>query len=179
MVNFNRPVWSLLGWACVAGGTFGAGVVYGQYAANTYVTIPHYGAGAGPQTGEPPPAEPQPEWAKRVEQKVDKLLKLLEELDDKTPDKAAPVAAGNALQSAAETCARCHAADNFKAKGDGFQLFNDKGEFRELSDRDVRKIVKELEGRTMPPPKSGNNLREDEYSALIGAFKPTTNGRKQ
>jgi mono/diheme cytochrome c family protein len=174
MVNFSRPVWSLLGWACVAAGTFGAGVVYGQYANGT-ITVPLYGAGAAPAATE---GEPQPEWAKRVESKVDKLLKLLEELDDKTPDKAAPVAAaGNALQAGAEACAKCHAADNYKEKGDGFQLFTADGSFREFSDRDVRKILKELESGTMPPPKSSVKIAGPERAALVEAFKPT-NGRK-
>jgi mono/diheme cytochrome c family protein len=139
------------------------------------VTLAHYGAGLGPAADAP--VDVQPEWAKRLEAKVDKLLKLIEEEAAKGADEAAPVAgagrtAGSNLQAGAEVCAKCHAADVFKADGGGFQIFTDKGEFRDFSERDLRKIVAELEGQTMPPPKSKVALPKAQHDALLEAFKP-------
>jgi mono/diheme cytochrome c family protein len=154
---------------------FGGGVALGQYGGTTqYVRIPLYGAGAAPAANDQT-SEVQPEWAKRVESKLDKLLKLLEELDEKTPD-TSKTGTNAALQTAAETCAKCH-ADNFKADGGGFQLFQN-GDFRNFSERDVDKIVTELERERMPPPKSKYKLTPTERTALLEAFKPTTNKGK-
>lgn len=151
-----------------------AGTVGLVIAADTTVRVPHYGAGLAPEqpAAAAPPGEVQPEWAKRLETKIDRMLKLLDELDA-TPDEktgAKPPTAA-ALQSGAEVCARCHSATTYASDGNSFQLFDEAGAFRKFNERDIDKIVGELVKERMPPPKKAK-LTKEERVALIEAFSP-------
>jgi mono/diheme cytochrome c family protein len=175
-MNFHRVNWSIIGRGILGLALVAVGALLGKAYADTYpvVTVPLYGVGLAAGQPAAPVADDQPAWAKRLEEKIDRLLERTKDLDDdKPPPAAGPVAAksANHLQAAAEVCAKCHGFDTFKTDGDGFAMFTEAGAFREFQDREVRKIVKQVTDGTMPPPKKAQ-LTRDERAALLEAFSP-------
>ncbi len=124
---------------------FGIGIAADRSFADTHYVakVPLYGAGAAQPVGAEPVAEGQPDWAKRMEAKVDKLLKLLEELDDKTPDPMTGASAGEELFFRADLTAADRA-------------------------RIVRKVKATGEAR-MPPP-DAPQLTDAEKATMVAAF---------
>lgn len=152
------------------------------------IVVPHYAAGytPPPAADDKPPAEtPVPftdadrSRMRRIEDKLDELIKLAKESNElpADPNKPAPAPAPNPkppspLLSAATVCAGCHHADVFENKGGGFQLFKEDGTFAKLAARDVKHLQEMVTAGKMPPEKTGRKLSDEEKAALIGAVTP-------
>jgi mono/diheme cytochrome c family protein len=112
--------------------TAGAGLCLAQYGSQaTYptTTLPLYAGGmvqAQPPAAEAPAAEPP--WVQRIEGKLDRLLKLVEDEAGADPKAKAGGGAGDALVSAAGKCAACHAPDVAKQAGGDFTFFQKDGD---------------------------------------------------
>lgn len=163
--------------ACVCG--IGMLFVIGSLAAGppgSYptVTVPLYGAGLA-QAPAPAPGDVTDVKAdlKRIEEKLDRLLKLLEDAakDDPSGPAKAP---GSALSSGATKCAACHFPDVAEQKGGGFKLFTAAGAFAQLTPRQRTQVVKRVTTADpsflMPPPKSDVRLTDAERAALVSEF---------
>lgn len=138
------------------------------------VTVPLYGAGL---TQQPDNKESVEERLIRIESKLDKLLKIIEDelVPDPPPsDPKASTLPTAALISGATKCAGCHAADKSEEKGGSFALFTPAGTFATLNNRQLLQLRKRLvttdPSFQMPPPKSGVLLTESEKAALVAAF---------
>jgi hypothetical protein len=166
-------------------GAAGLGYLYGagksDPPAAAYARLPAYGAQAAPQ---PPPPSPLEQRLQAIEadlkaanEKLDRLLKLVEDDAAGGPQNGEPPAA---LISAATRCEKCHAPDTAD-KGGGFVLFafTDKEKtglaFAALNSFQKQKAVKRLTtqdaGFKMPPPPSGPPLTEAERAALLAVFQ--------
>lgn len=153
------------------------GYVAGYATAQNYyqsarLTVPAYGAGLAE-----PGSQTQQGQLDRLEAKVDKILKLLEELEDKPNDgKPAPGEAPSALRSAAGVCAKCHHTDVANEKGNGFAMFDEEGKFAKIADRDRRRLISYVSTGKMPP--APQKLSEAERKAMIGAFEAPPNSKE-
>jgi hypothetical protein len=151
-VNFRNRFCSLIGYAVVAaclmaiGGIIATVAHAGDYPMVTAL-IPAYGAGAAQSLSDPPPPEVQPEWSKRLEAKVDKMLKLLEELDASPGDTAPPAAAANAQVPEADLFFRA-----------------------DLSAAERERVAKKVANGSMPP-KDAEPLAAEEKAAMVAAFR--------
>lgn len=162
---------ALLFWSS-AGFAVAQPYTYTQYAAAPLLTVPLYGAGYAP--AQPPAAQQGgDDRLKRIEEKLDRLLKLLEEgAEEPAADAKDAAKPSAALVNAATKCYACHSPAAAPDKGGKFVIFDDKGAIRtNLSTRDLRKIQTEVGEGTMPPPDSGQRLSGDEKSELFKFFK--------
>jgi hypothetical protein len=115
---------------------------------------------------------------RRIEDKLDEILRIAKEEMAVTPEKPAggtPAPAGeDPLRTGAAKCAACHDQGVFNDKGGAFQLFvrNDdgSGDFAKLTENDRRRIVKKIESGQMPP-KDTPQLTDAEKKALTDWFK--------
>lgn len=131
---------------------------------------------------EQPAAQPPPsndERLKRLEEKVDRILKLLED-DSAAPQPPAEDTKSQAqLQAALSTCVGCHNDRDAAKKGDRFVLFNvnkdGQSVFRDDFDkRELRKIQNEVTDGTMPRKSSGKKLTPEQKTALLDEIKVRT-----
>lgn len=175
----------------VAGGVVAA---FGQS-----IIVPLHGAGylagqdpnAVPPVPPPPPAgqpaDPQPAGGQtqldRIEAKLDKLLKALEDApgESKPPDGAAsaPDASAKAVGSAMTKCAQCHSTEAATVKGGDFVMFDKadkdgKVRFIVKDGRDLRRIVQKVNSGQMPKPPV--TLTPGEKAALVGAIEQVVAG---
>lgn len=141
------------------------------------VTMPLYGAGLAPQQPPAPSGASVEERLARLEQKIDRVLKIIEDAaaDEKANGAPAPPRSNReTLIGGATKCAACHHADVADAKGGGFKLFTAAGAFAPLSARQKQQVSKRLVTNDasflMPPPASGVKLTDDERAALVAEF---------
>jgi cytochrome c553 len=141
------------------------------------VQVPLYGAGYTQAAVEGGGfAEADRSTLRRIEDKLDRVLKIAEAAEGPPADKPAEPAQGgearpgDALRAAAGKCVACHHVDKFEKSGGGFQLFGADGSFAKLSDRDRRKVAQMVESGQMPP-EGRPPLSAEEKSALAGQFK--------
>jgi mono/diheme cytochrome c family protein len=162
-----------------------AGAIYlsakPQYGYNAYptVSVPLYGVGLAPQQpATPGEGNSVEERLARMEAKLDKLLKLIEDeltpVDPPADPKAAASQPPAALISGASKCANCHMPTTAGDKGGGFALFTAAGTFANLNQRQLAQVRKRLATTDpsfqMPPPGSGTVLTDPERAALVSAF---------
>src|SRR5262245_44081576 len=116
----------------------GAAWATGQYVvAPATVVVPHYAAAHVPaeQHADGDRLAAIESRLRRIEDKLDEILKLAKEGTEPAEPTAADPSAREVLKTAAAKCAACHHADVFEAKGAGFQLFTADGKFAKLTNR--------------------------------------------
>jgi mono/diheme cytochrome c family protein len=135
-----------------------------------------------------PPAAGDDERLKRLEEKLDRLLNLLEqalkepdEPPPEQPERQQPGRVPEALISALNTCVSCHTDQAAKAKGDGFVIFQSvrspssrtiQPHLREDFEKsELRSIAREVRAGTMPKKTSGKKLTAAERDALLAEIE--------
>jgi mono/diheme cytochrome c family protein len=164
--------------AGVAGvGLLITGALLGGANPNPTVTVPLYGAGLVQPAAAP--GQSVEERLTRMEAKLDKLLKLIEDaaadVPAGDPTKAPPRANQAALVRGASACATCHHVNVAEQKGGGFRLFAPSGAFAALTPRQKVQLQKRLSTEDpafrMPPPASGVKITDEERAALAAEFE--------
>jgi cytochrome c553 len=154
----------------------------GQYNnGHLLVRTPLSGAAWVPPEQQQVPANEVAELRKEIaamRQELQRLLKLLEDAAGPPDNGRATVSAPpQALLDALGTCTQCHSPGVAQKKGEGFTLFtaekDDDGNAinvlrDDLQARELRRIVREVESRTMP---KGSTLKPDQRNALLAEMK--------
>jgi hypothetical protein len=187
MSRIDRAVILWLAVFGVVAVAFVASSLGGEQYQPTLLRQPLFGAGWVPPEPAAPPAAraeaaPDGDQLRRIEEKLDRLLRLLEGLAGEEPGgpKAErPVADGKAdlFSAAVNTCVTCH-SDRTSKKGDEFVLLRhgpktaDGQETVAIRDdlgrADLRRIVKKIEAGDMPKSKK---LTPEERDAILTEFR--------
>lgn len=176
MIVAIRILLSLLLFVCLTVSP-ASGLQDQYYPATAYVKIVAYGASLIPLAPQAAAqkADDTAERLKRLEEKLDRLLKLLEQQGGQPAAAQQPGAAPSALVSAATKCAACHFPDVADEKGVGFTFFNKEGDIVAVPERDRRRAIDRINSddpkKKMPPPASGA-LTAAEKTELLKVFAP-------
>ena len=135
------------------------------------IVVPKYGAGyIGPDGATD-------DRLTRIETKIDALTRDLAIVVGAVKQQQAAAAQEAAddteIKALLTVCASCHGSAVAASKGNGYAMFNDKGEFVRSSARDLRNQVKRLNSQSpdfmMPPPAHAGKVSPERRAKFTAA----------